>query len=307
MQVKFGTYIGNGSGASITGVGFAPDLVMVKNINTTGDTYWRVTGMATNKSAPTRSDLAFVSNGILSLDADGFTYGTNAAVCGNTNTMVWMAVKDNGAGDFKVGNYTGDNTDGKAITGLGFQPNFVFIKSDSTIVGAAKFSTNTKTSMHFGGPDRTDSIESLDADGFTVNNGSSSGGNLVNVNAVSHCWFAMKNVTGYVSVFNYTGNGSDGRDITTPNFAPGFVYIKGNNSSTPKIRYYNQSGDNSQSFDETQGTNKIQSFISTGFQIGSDSSVNTTSNEYYGIAIGVDFTTGTPASAHIFGDECIVY
>lgn len=306
MQVKIGSYTGSGSGQSITGVGFQPDLVLLKNISTTNHAHFRITGMGANKSVPVRADAAASTDCLKSLDSDGFTVGNNAAVDGSGNTIHYIAVKDNGAGDFNVGIYTGDATDGKAITGVGFQPNFVLIKSDSTVTGASKFSPNANTSMHFAGGDRTDSIVSLDADGFTVNDGSSSGGNLVNVNTKSHYWFAFKSVPNYVSVFQYTGDGTDDRNITTPNFQPGFVYIKGNNSSSPKTRFSTQSGDNSQGWDEAQGVNSIQSFISTGFQIGTENSVNENTKIMQALVIAADFTTNPSTGTHIFGDEGLI-
>jgi len=43
-----------------------------------------------------------------------------------------LAIKDNGAGDFKVGSYTGDGQASHNITGLGFQPDMVWVVLDDT-------------------------------------------------------------------------------------------------------------------------------------------------------------------------------
>lgn len=275
MKVKIGSYVGNGSPASITGVGFQPDLVLVECVTASRPAHFRITGMGTNESIQVRGDTAAVTDAILSLDADGFSYGTSNNINGNTSTHFYIAIKDDGAGDFKVGTFTGNGADGKAITGLGFQPNYVLVKPNDTIVGASKYSTGTNSSMQFSGGNRTDLIVSLDADGFTVNDGSGSGANLVNRNAVTHYWFAIKSVAGFSTVFQYTGNGTDDRDITTPGFAPGFVLIKGEGNYDPAIRTSSHSGDNTQNWDQVQGTNRIQSFSSSGFQVGTDGATNT--------------------------------
>lgn len=274
MKVKVGTYTGTGLTLGVTGVGFQPDLVIVETINISRQTHMRITGMGTNESIPVRADASVVTDAILSNDADGFTLGTSMNVNVSGEAGYYIAIKDDGAGDFKVGTYTGTGSDGNAITGVGFQPNYVLIKSNSNIVGASKYSSGTDSSMQFGGDNRSDLIISLDSDGFTVNDGSGSGANLVNVNATTHYYFAIKSVSNFSTVFQYAGDGTDNRDISTPGFAPGFVIIKSQWGGEPAIRTSAHSGDNAQTWDGAQAANVIQSFSSTGFQVGTSNNSN---------------------------------
>jgi len=293
MQTKFGSYTGTGSALSVTGVGFQPDLVICIGITSSASAHFRTSAMGTNVSIQIRGDAASVTDAIQSLDADGFTLGTSGNINTNSVTYLYIAIKDNGAGDFKVGTYTGNATDGLAVTGLGFQPNYVLCKADSAIVGASKYSSGTNSSMQFGGDNRADLIVSLDASGFTVNNGSTSGGNLINVNSATHYYFAFKEVADFCEVFQYTGNATDNRDITTPGFQPGMVLIKSQWGGQVALRTATHSGDNSQRWDGIQGANRIQSIISTGFQVGTDDSVNQNSALFNVLAL----KEGTNAAA----------
>jgi hypothetical protein len=236
-------------------------------------------------SLPIRADGGFTTDRITALNANGFSLGTSTEVNTNGTTYVYIAVADNGAGILKVGSYTGNGSDGNAITGVGFQPGYVLIKSEATIVGASKYAGQTNSSMQFGGGDRTDLITSLDANGFTVNNGSASGGDLVNIGTIVHHYFAFKEVAGIVDVFSYTGNGTDDRNIATPNFQPDFVLIKGDTAAIPAFRTSAHSGDNSQGWDSAQAANGIQSLTSTGFQVGTSASVNSNAVTYYALAV----------------------
>lgn len=296
MKVKVGTYTGTGSSASITGVGFQPDLVIVEAETGSTPSHLRTSAMGTNESIQPRSDSTVVTDGITALDSDGFTVGSSSYVSTNATVFFYIAIKDDGAGDFKVGTYTGTGADGKTITGLGFQPNFVWAKANSNIVGAYKYSTGTDTSMHFGGDNRTDLIASLDSDGFTVNDGSGSGANMVNVNGVTHYYFAIKAVTGFASIFQYTGDGTDNRDLTTPGFAPGFVILKSQWGGNPSIRTSAHSGDNSQSWDSAQAANRIQGFSSTGFQVGTSDDANQNGAVFNALVVKEGTSGSSPAT-----------
>lgn len=301
MQTKCGSYTGTGSSLGVTGVGFQPDLVIVAAFSTGIAAHFKTTTMGSTTSIQVRGDTSSVSDAITALDADGFTLGTSGNVNTSGRSYWYFAVRDNGAGDFKIGSFTGDATDGKAITGFGFQPNYVLIKSNSSIVGAAKYSTQSSTTaaMHFGGIDRTDLI-TITSDGFTVNNGSANAANLVNVNSTTHWYFAFKEVADFCEVFQYTGNGSDNRDITTPGFEPGFIHIKGTvDGQNPVIRTSAHSGDNSQGWDSAQTSNKVQSFISTGFQVGTSGDVNTNTSTYNTLVIK-EGTNGGGTTRRIF-------
>ena len=73
--VATGSYVGDGVGThTITGVGFQPDLVIIKG-DLDRPTYFRTATMATNSSKSLGSAEAATSNRIRNFLADGFEIG----------------------------------------------------------------------------------------------------------------------------------------------------------------------------------------------------------------------------------------
>lgn len=92
--MNVGRFTGSGVARSITGVGFKPDLVIVKNSSTTDQARILTTDMVTDSL-----DSLYMFNstpgteGIKTLDTDGFTLGTHQSVNQNGSTMDWWAIK----------------------------------------------------------------------------------------------------------------------------------------------------------------------------------------------------------------------
>lgn len=86
-----GSYTGNGSTQSISGLGFTPQCVFIKNNTTTAQS--GVIGFTTATSG--RSFLFdggdAITNGITSFDSDGFSIGANARTNTNTETYMYIA------------------------------------------------------------------------------------------------------------------------------------------------------------------------------------------------------------------------
>jgi hypothetical protein len=143
-QIATGTYVGNGTaGRAITGLGFRPDVVIVKidysdpgNVDLSSAVI-RTSSMGAGLAKPMRGNQAPAANYIQSLDNDGFTVGnderTNWAVgnCGGAScTYYWVAFK---AGpNLKVGSYTG--TGGTlGIFGVGFSAEYLLVLPGTTV------------------------------------------------------------------------------------------------------------------------------------------------------------------------------
>lgn len=307
MQVKHGSYTGNGAGGhAITGVGFAPDLVIIRR---TGNTdvgtvyaYFTVRASASGNAVTFRADTAYETGVITSLDSDGFTLPNIASTNFNGDTYYYVAVRDNGAGDFASGIYTGNGNDNfKAVSGLKFKPDFIVVKANSTITGAFYNSANTQPTgfQWWGGGCRNDLFPSVIGDGFYVSNGSDNTANEVNVNAVEHMWFAFKNVPNLCGTMSFTGNGSDNTNISLPSqwagMTPVFMILKGNNTAgTQKavFRFKQNTGDQSQEPDNSVvWSNVIQSFGAGTFQVGSDARANENGTVFSAFFLADDFTT----------------
>jgi len=114
------------------------------------------------------------------------------------------------AKNFNTVLYTGNGSDNHAITGLGFQPDIVWIQRRS---GGTSYGNGILDSTRGAGlglyPDRTDAdttftsdFDSFDSDGFTVDAGSSMNINNSSSPFVAHCW----KVNGGTTSTNNEGN-----------------------------------------------------------------------------------------------------
>ena len=129
--VKSGTYVGNGvDGRPITGLGFQPDVVLVKSEGDEIATL-RTATMPAGRSKEMIDASALAANEIASLDPDGFTVGSAAEVNREGVAYYWVAFKA-GGNLMRVGSYTGNAINGLSISGIGFQPELVFVLPDAS-------------------------------------------------------------------------------------------------------------------------------------------------------------------------------
>jgi hypothetical protein len=111
-KVKTGTYLGDGSvSGNITGVGFAPVVVIVKGNDTdpTDDLTSAVLRSATmpaGMSKPLKGDQGLFASGIVSLNADGFSVGSNRRV--NAVGIQFHYVAFDASPNLALGTYTGN-------------------------------------------------------------------------------------------------------------------------------------------------------------------------------------------------------
>lgn len=295
FQMQTGTYIGNGlDDRVITGVGFEPDMVMIKDNTNIGNSglIFKTSEMPGELSLVTaEGDAANTTNHIQSLDADGFTVGDDADV--NTANMPYYWIAFSGSdcsvgGTFCVGSYTGTGIS-QSITDVGFQPDLVFTKRESGTVGAWKSSVMSGTESAYLSTTAniaSNDINSLDTTGFTVGTR-----NPVNRNTDVYYYFAFTEVPGFMEVGTYTGNGADNRNITNVDnpgltFQPDFMWTKAesNRFSVGSIREHY--GDRSFRFsDGSSNRNYIQNLLApNGFQLGSNIAVNQNGVDYYYVA-----------------------
>jgi hypothetical protein len=96
---KIGSYVGNAtSNRAITGLGFAPSWVMIKNASESAKNWaiWdSARGGALTLFPNTNGAEANETGVFVSLDSDGFTVNQEATANGNGSTMIYMAFKEN--------------------------------------------------------------------------------------------------------------------------------------------------------------------------------------------------------------------
>jgi hypothetical protein len=203
------------------------------------------------------------------------------------------------------GSYTGNGADNRSISGVGFQPNAVIVKSDDNS-GVAEMRTSTmagdNTKPLSGGTALTANlIQSLDANGFTLGND-----NAVNRNTRDYHWVAFKTFSGDMSVGTYTGNGTS-QSVTGLGFSPDYVMMLPANNQRATQRMAGMTA--TFQFDADAGiANGITSLDSNGFSVGNNAKVNSSGITYHYVAFNEDVDemdtssyAGTGASHSITG------
>ena len=249
-------YTGNGTSQSITGAGFQPDLIWIKNRTGVNDHWWTDVLRGTNfiSSTSTNSIYKSIANCVTSFDSDGFSVGSNPAFNGsgssfvswnwkfggsgvsNTNGSLNSTVSVNSDAGMCVGSYTGNGVQGATVGhGLGVAPAFVHVWRDAETVSGEKFvyhaalpsasyylnlsSTAAQVSNNviWAGTSPTSSVFSI--------------GNYGNINGSGspHYFYAFAEVEGFSSFGSYTGNGSAEGPMIYTGFRPAFVIVKQTN------------------------------------------------------------------------------
>ena len=298
-QITSGTYQGNGTaGRQITGLGFQPDVVIVKvdYSHATDDLssgVVRTSTMSGVNSKPVKGNQNPLPNLITSIDTDGFTVGNdlmvnNAATCSGACTYYWVAAKANA--HVKVGTYTGSSTgagDTLSVTGLGFSPEFVTIYPDSTHRAVLRFNADMNSYHWWSGGADNPGVISLDANGFTVED---TGGGSYNANndGETYHYFAVNDVAGLIRVGSYVAPGGPSFNVTTVGFEPHLVLVKvlEPDSSDPIHKTPGMVGNLSINFRQSSITGGITGCLPNGFSVGSSGTVNSAGQTYAYLAMG---------------------
>ena len=260
------TWTGSGSSPrSITGVGFQPDFLWIKdrvaaNNHVLTDVVRGSSGLLySNATTAEVTGAAQVS----SYDSDGFTMGTTTYVNenGSSNTYVgwnWKAggtassnddgtitssVSANTTNGFSIITYTGNSTSGATIGhGLSTAPKFVMHKRRNAavqwVVGTEPIGwnnyltistdvTNTSSSM-WNDTAPSSSVITLGNDGAT------------NFNTATYVCYAFAEVDGYSKVGSYTGNGSSDGVFIYTGFRPAWVMFKRTDSTGNWVMFDNK-------------------------------------------------------------------
>ena len=222
---------------------------------------------------------AAAANQIQSLDPDGFTIGTNNTVNQNGQTFTWIAFKAS-AGGMSYGTYSGNGTAGRAISGLDFSPEAVFVFDQGNTAGVFMSAADANCFAFTGGGAVANTITGLAADGFTLGNS-----NQVNGAGRTYHYVAWNEIAGYMDVGSYTGNGVDNRNIPGVGFQPEWLIVKsrsaGNQVAVTHTEAQGASTDVSLYFTATAAANnRIQALQADGFQVGTNATVNSNTVVY---------------------------
>jgi hypothetical protein len=241
-------FTGNGSTQSITGVGFQPDWVWIKNRGATTNHEMADVVRGVNKLLKPNDTDAEQSNSnkITSFDSDGFGVGNDANVnqsstnivswnwkaggsaSSNTDGSITSNVSASTDAGFSIVSYTGTGSNATVGHGLGAEAKWIIFKDRDTTAewrsyhvgsgntGALDFNTSDAiqtTSVFFQNTTPTSSVFSLGT-GTDVNN----------TNAfIAYCFAEKK---GYSKFGSYTGNGNADGTFVYTGFRPAWLLTK---------------------------------------------------------------------------------
>ena len=313
-------FTGNGSTNAITGVGFQPDLVWIKDRDATGYHFWTDAVRGVTKTLFSNGSDAESTevSGLTAFGTDGFTVGNHSNINTSGRNIVAWNWKANGAGSantdgsinstvsvnttagFSIVSYTGNGTAGATIGhGLGTAPRVVLIKRTSAagewIMGHGSLGFTKFLELNLTGGAQTSTLRFNDTaptnQFFTV--GSTADTNQNGTTLIAYCFAEKK---GFSKFGSYTGNGNaDGSFIYT-GFAPSFVMTKNTAISDwwglwDNKRLGFNSSDSPRllqpNLTDAEPTSKLIDFTSNGFKIrSSNGAINGSGNTVIYMAFG---------------------
>ena len=318
-------YTGNGSTQSITGVGFQPDWVWIKNRPDVRDhqIYDSIRGVTKVIGSDRTSAEATVSNGLTAFGSDGFTVGADSNVNDNGDSHVswnWLGangtasntdgsttstVSANTTSGFSIVQWTGTSGNTTIGHGLGTVPAMVIAKNLGGSTNWVVYHKNLTSGYYlkinltnaqdnansYFTADPTNSILSLT--GSTAFNSSGNG-------MIAYC-FADKQ--GYSKFGSYTGNGNADGTFVYLGFKPAWVMVKRTDSASAwqindtKRDPYNKTTHTlfPHLADAESATGWFVDYVSNGFKIrDTGSAVNASGGSYIYMCFAESpFTTST--------------
>jgi len=245
------TYTGTGGNRSITGLGFGPGFIWLKNRDQGGYApriFDIVRGATERLQSSTTATESTDSTSLTSFDADGFSLGSDNYVNNsgddfvawafkaddneptiNTNGTITSITSVNANAGFSIVKYVGTGSNATVGHGLSATPELILIKNldDTTnwnawtpASGVTNFiSLNLDTEMRttsgtsgFSSGVPTSTLVNLDGSSWSNQSGS------------EHIMYCFHSISGYSKVGTYTGSTS-GVTITT-GFKPDFIFVK---------------------------------------------------------------------------------
>ena len=293
-------YTGDGSGATVSGVGFQPDLNWTKSRSDVLNHAVTDSGRGVQKTLYTNLDAEQddVTNGLTAFNADGYVHGDHALWATNTATYASWNWKANGAGSlnevgtinstvsvnttngFSLATYTGNGSTSQTVGhGLGVAPAMILMKAyDSSAYWwwmSHRGMSAVDKSLHI----NEINDESTNAQGITARSSTTFGvGNDTGCNSSGYNYvaYSFAQIKGYSRFGSYTGNGSTDGSVVYCGFKPAWLMIKCtshdadwevlDNKRSPENVANEKLLPNSSAIESTSTANQVD-FLSNGFKI----------------------------------------
>lgn len=280
--VATGTYTGNGhSLRSITGVGFRPDLVLVKNSNSE-DAYCKTATMAGTGSKSLGQREGIRTDRITSLQPNGFTVADTKEVNESGAVYTWVAMKA-GSGLMHLGSYVGNDAAYRFIDGVAFAPEAVLVMTEGrnvVVLRTATMPLGVSLALA-GGETFSDRILNTGFGGFSVGSADE-----VNNEGQTYHFVAWNAADSIVAVGDYTGDGNSGRSISGAGFTPAWVLLASEDEASAVHRPAALgAGDVTQFFNKTANSGGlITSLAADGFIVGGADVANAAGSHFNWLA-----------------------
>ena len=253
-------YTGNGTSQAVTGLGFSPSLVWIKQRDAVRGQNWYDVLRGPNNiifSNTTGAQDTTSTEVLQAFNTDGFSLGNLSAVNASGGQYVswnWKAnsiptintdgsitnnvVSVNQAAGFSIIKYTGNGVNNATVGhGLSAAPELVINKGLSSTSnwrvassglantnGYLKLNGNDAESTNLGN-DGSITKGSLGATTITLTAGASTSNNI-NTSGSEYIMYAFRSVSGFSKIGTYVGTGGTSNSITGLGFEPSWVLIK---------------------------------------------------------------------------------
>ena len=268
-------YTGTGGNVNVTGVGFKPDLVIIKRVDssTGGNPAWfdSSRGVLEELSSNGYNAESTTANSLTAFGTDGFSVGSDRSIstgkydalcwkCNggttstNTDGTITSTVQVNQAAGFSIVQWTGTGTAGSVGHGLGVKPAFFIIKNrDSTehwdvwhqYMNVRSTSTDNqrlRLDQESGVVTSTNTLDVSEITATKIGFGGAGSTNGSTHNMIAYVW-AEKDQYSCFGSYKGSGNAS-GTTASSPavpmNFKPRILWIKRTDSSEPWLVYYRE-------------------------------------------------------------------
>ena len=245
-------YTGNGSTQSITGLGFSPDFVWLKQRSgaTSHTLHDTIRGTQLEIYSNSSSQEYSQPNGITAFNSDGFTLGNQSyyngsgltfvawtwdagsSTASNTDGSITSSVRANASAGFSIVTWTGTGSSATIGHGLNATPGLILCKdrgSNNWVTQHAPLGQQYLVLNMTLGANTDSNIWSAASTSSTFSVGSGSNVNGSSRTYVAYCWAP---VAGYSAFGSYTGNGSTDGPFVYTGFRPRFLLIKRTDSTS---------------------------------------------------------------------------
>ena len=299
-------YTGNGSSQSITGVGFQPDWVWIKQRNEarSHSIFDVIRGVQVQLKSNDADAESTASSFLTAFGTDGFTYGSSdngnkssstyvswnwkagGSASSNTDGSITTSVSANTTAGFSIVSWTGNGTDGASIGHGLVNPNLSIIKRRDGSGHSWNVNGHPNTALFANDGDtlnldNTNALSNSSTKEIDLSTDSGTtctfvdAGNDINLSGGSFIGYFFKNIKGYSKIGSYTGNGNADGTFVYTGFRPALIIAKRSSATDHWVMFDNKRSTFNQvantlfpngNYTESTSTDYALDFTASGFK-----------------------------------------